>query len=46
MNKDQALVPSTAMLHKVGTAPGMWMKKENTVLFHSRRSLRNEIYGA
>ncbi|MXO05101.1 competence/damage-inducible protein A [Flavobacterium sp. HBTb2-11-1] len=33
MNKDQALVPSTCtVLHnKVGTAPGMWMKKENTV---------------
>jgi len=33
MNKDQALVPSTCtVLHnKVGTAPGMWMKKEDTV---------------
>lgn len=33
LNKDQALVPSTcAVLHnQVGTAPGMWMKKENTV---------------
>lgn len=33
MNIDQALVPSTGtVLHnKVGTAPGMWMKKENTV---------------
>lgn len=33
MNKDQALVPSKAtVLHnKVGTAPGIWMKKENTV---------------
>lgn len=33
MNKDQALVPSKAtVLHnKVGTAPGMWMKKEDTV---------------
>jgi nicotinamide-nucleotide amidase len=33
MNKDQALVPSTCtVLHnQVGTAPGMWMKKENTV---------------
>lgn len=33
MNIDQALVPSTCtVLHnKVGTAPGMWMKKENTV---------------
>lgn len=33
MNKDQALVPSTCtILHnEFGTAPGMWMKKENTV---------------
>jgi nicotinamide-nucleotide amidase len=33
INKDQALVPSKcAVLHnQVGTAPGMWMKKENTV---------------
>ncbi|MEZ7513742.1 CinA family nicotinamide mononucleotide deamidase-related protein [Flavobacterium frigidarium] len=33
MNKDQALVPSKAtVLHnKVGTAPGMWVKKRNTV---------------
>lgn len=33
MNKDQALVPSKAQIlfNKVGTAPGMWMKKENTV---------------
>jgi len=33
MNKDQALVPSKAtVLHNaVGTAPGMWMKKEDTV---------------
>lgn len=33
MNKDQALVPSTCMIlhNQVGTAPGMWMKKENTV---------------
>jgi nicotinamide-nucleotide amidase len=33
MNIDQALVPSTGtVLHnKVGTAPGMWMKKGNTV---------------
>ena len=33
MNKDQALVPSKcSVLHnQVGTAPGMWMKKENTV---------------
>ena len=33
INKDQALVPSkcTVLHNKVGTAPGMWMKKENTV---------------
>jgi nicotinamide-nucleotide amidase len=33
MNKDQALVPSkcTVLHNSVGTAPGMWMKKENTV---------------
>jgi nicotinamide-nucleotide amidase len=33
INKDQALVPSkcTVLHNDVGTAPGMWMKKENTV---------------
>jgi nicotinamide-nucleotide amidase len=33
LNKDQALVPSkcTVLHNQVGTAPGMWMKKENTV---------------
>jgi len=33
INKDQALVPSTAkvLFNKMGTAPGMWMEKENTV---------------
>ncbi|WP_188050242.1 CinA family nicotinamide mononucleotide deamidase-related protein [Flavobacterium sp. GP15] len=33
MNKDQALVPSkcTVLHNEVGTAPGMWMKKKNTV---------------
>jgi nicotinamide-nucleotide amidase len=33
MNKDQALVPSKCevLFNKVGTAPGMWMEKENTV---------------
>jgi nicotinamide-nucleotide amidase len=33
MNKDQALVPSNCIVlhNQVGTAPGMWMKKENTV---------------
>lgn len=33
INKDQALVPSKCIVLKniYGTAPGMWMKKENTV---------------
>jgi nicotinamide-nucleotide amidase len=33
LNKDQALVPSkcTVLHNQMGTAPGMWMKKENTV---------------
>jgi nicotinamide-nucleotide amidase len=33
INKDQALVPSKCqvLFNKVGTAPGMWMKKEDTV---------------
>ena len=33
MNRDQALVPSkcTVLTNANGTAPGMWMKKENTV---------------
>ena len=33
MNRDQAQVPSKCevLFNKVGTAPGMWMKKENTV---------------
>jgi len=33
LNKDQALVPSQAevLFNQVGTAPGMWMQKENTV---------------
>lgn len=33
MNRDQALVPSKCevLFNKVGTAPGMWMKKQNTV---------------
>ncbi|OIQ16242.1 MAG: damage-inducible protein CinA [Flavobacterium sp. MedPE-SWcel] len=32
-NKEQALVPSrcTVLRNSVGTAPGMWMEKENTV---------------
>ena len=52
MNKDQALVPSKCtVLHKqVGTAPGMWMKKENTVFislpgvpFEMKYLVENEI---
>lgn len=33
INKDQALVPSkcTVLFNQFGTAPGMWMKKENTI---------------
>lgn len=33
INKEQALVPSTAKVfyNKAGTAPGMWMEKEQTV---------------
>ncbi len=33
VNKDQALVPSKCevLFNKVGTAPGMWMKNQNTV---------------
>ncbi|KAB1154999.1 CinA family nicotinamide mononucleotide deamidase-related protein [Flavobacterium luteum] len=33
LNKDQALVPSKCIIlhNQMGTAPGMWMKKENTV---------------
>lgn len=33
INKDQALVPSKAeiLFNKMGTAPGMWLKKESTI---------------
>jgi nicotinamide-nucleotide amidase len=33
INRDQALVPSTAkvLFNQMGTAPGMWMEKKNTV---------------
>jgi nicotinamide-nucleotide amidase len=33
INRDQALIPSTAkvLFNKMGTAPGMWMEKENMV---------------
>jgi nicotinamide-nucleotide amidase len=52
LNKDQALVPSKCkVLHnQVGTAPGMWMKKENTVFislpgvpFEMKYLVENEI---
>jgi nicotinamide-nucleotide amidase len=52
MNKDQALVPSKSevLFNKVGTAPGMWMKKENTVYislpgvpYEMKYILENEI---
>ena len=52
MNKDQALVPSKCIIlhNNVGTAPGMWMKKENTVYislpgvpYEMRYLLENEI---
>jgi nicotinamide-nucleotide amidase len=52
INKDQALVPSkcTVLHNQVGTAPGMWMKKENTVFislpgvpFEMKYLLENEI---
>jgi nicotinamide-nucleotide amidase len=35
INKDQALVPSkcTVLHNQVGTAPGMWMKKETPFYF-------------
>ncbi len=52
INKDQALVPSKCMVlhNQVGTAPGMWMKKENTVFislpgvpFEMKYLVENEI---
>ena len=52
LNKDQALVPSkcTVLHNQVGTAPGMWMKKENTVFislpgvpFEMKYLVENEI---
>ncbi|MGC4039656.1 MAG: competence/damage-inducible protein A [Flavobacterium sp.] len=52
LNKDQALVPSKCeiLFNKVGTAPGMWMKKENTVYislpgvpFEMKYIVENEI---
>ena len=52
MNKNQALVPSKCIVlhNQVGTAPGMWMKKENTVYislpgvpYEMKYILENEI---
>jgi len=52
INKDQALVPSKCIVlhNQVGTAPGMWMKKENTVFislpgvpFEMKYLVENEI---
>jgi len=52
INKDQALVPSmaTVLKNENGTAPGMWMKKENTVFislpgvpFEMKGIVENEI---
>jgi len=52
INKDQALVPSkcTVLYNKVGTAPGMWIKKENTVFvslpgvpFEMKYLVENEV---
>ena len=52
INKDQALVPSkcTVLHNEVGTAPGMWTKKENTVFvslpgvpFEMKYLVENEI---
>lgn len=52
LNKDQALVPSKCevLFNKLGTAPGMWMKKENTVYislpgvpYEMKHIIENEI---
>lgn len=52
LNKDQALVPSKCeiLFNKVGTAPGMWMKKGDTVYislpgvpFEMKYIVENEI---
>ena len=52
VNKDQALVPSTAtvLFNKFGSAPGMWMKKGDTVFislpgvpFEMKGIVENEI---
>lgn len=52
INKDQALVPSKSqvLFNKVGTAPGMWMEKENTIFislpgvpFEMKYLMENEV---
>jgi nicotinamide-nucleotide amidase len=52
LNKDQALVPSKAqvLFNQVGTAPGMWIEKENTVFislpgvpFEMKYIIENEV---
>ena len=52
MNKDQALVPSKSevLFNQVGTAPGMWLEKENTVFvslpgvpFEMKYLIENEV---
>lgn len=52
VNKDQALVPSKCevLFNQVGTAPGMWMKKENTIYislpgvpYETKHIVENEI---
>jgi len=52
LNKDQALVPSKSevLFNQVGTAPGMWMEKENTVFislpgvpFEAKYLIENEV---
>lgn len=52
INKDQALVPSKCevLFNQAGTAPGMWMEKENTVFvslpgvpFEMKYLIENEV---
>lgn len=52
VNKDQALVPSkaTVLMNKVGTAPGMWLEKDNKtfislpgVPFEMKALVSNEV---
>jgi nicotinamide-nucleotide amidase len=52
INKDQALVPSKCevLFNQVGTAPGMWLQKENTVFislpgvpYEMKYLMKNEV---